>query len=252
MELLCRRRKGPVFDECEFGNGWKIPCWSEIVTQPFDSILEIFAFLEFETHAILNEGACNAIEKREKVSDVSAPQEDIVDDVLVAIADGGWNTFRCEFVPVFTKDRHNCGVHGRTVHWAERKNGVGIFAAVGAPESKLFLRLRIDSYLVKSLHGVESHEPDRSLSFCETFKSVEASWDWEEVRTGDGIEWSVIDAHSPNVLINVVDVFLVRFRGEYQRGSPWSVFLANQSVVFQIFQKFEHNRSFVSAVVRLS
>ena len=53
-------------------------------------------------------------------------------------------------------------------------------------------------------------------------EGVITMWDGVCERFGDSVEGSVVDAPSPNEVVNVVNMFLVGLRGEESFGEPGS------------------------------
>jgi hypothetical protein len=175
MQLETRLGQGPLFDERKLRCCGKVTGSGEVMAKPFDTVEEVFTFLEFEAHTVLDESDGNAFKEGDQMVHVIAPKKDVIDNVLIPVPGGSRDTFCGELHPFFAENSHDSGVNARTVHGTKGKDSVGVLAAIRSPKGELLLGLRINGNLMEALHGVECNEEDGALRFCKALESVETA-----------------------------------------------------------------------------
>lgn len=113
------------------------------------------------------------------------------------------------------------GIDGGGVEGAEGHDDVAIFVEVRAIECGFFLVGSVDGDLVISGFGVVADEMEMTaFAIVEAVEGIVTAGDRVKKGFGDGVQWSIIDTPAPDEVVNVVNMFLMRFRGKESFRKP--------------------------------
>ena len=116
-------------------------------------------------------------------------------------------------VPFIAHDLHHTRVGGRGIAGSKGEDGEAVFAVVWGKEGQFLLVALADMKLMVSRAGVEGDEVQSAIAIPQILNGVIAARDGICKRKGHCIEFAIADAHTPNEVIDIRDVFLVGFRG---------------------------------------
>ena len=86
------------------------------------------------------------------------------------------------------------------------------------------------------------------MGVAEVFHCVVTSWDRVFEWTRDRVEFAVGDAHAADKILDACDVFLVRFRGKDNHGTPWPLAFRDPSAIQEVAYVRHDHRQLVDAV----
>jgi hypothetical protein len=86
---------------------------------------------------------------------------------------------------------------------------------------------------------------------AEIVDSILAARDGVFEREGDAVQLAIGDAHTPDEVLNVVDVLLMRLGGEDNKGAPGPITFPYPTVGEKYFLLLEYDGRFVGSVSRL-
>ena len=99
---------------------------------------------------------------------------------------------------------------------------------------------------------VETDEEKSSDRIAEVVDGVVAARDRVFEGKSDSVKFAVRDAHAPDKIFYIGDVFLMRLRSEDNRGSPWSVARADPTIMEEDVDVGHDDFAFVGPVVWFS
>ena len=149
---------------------------------------------------------------------------------------------------------HDSGVDSRGVEWAKGHDDVAVFLEIRSVEGSLFLIRAEYGDLMIARFGVEADEKEAAtFTVVEAVKCVITARDRVKKGSGDTVEGTEIDAEAPDEIIDVVNMFLVRFGCEKTFGKPGATKeLADVAVMDQGVDVGLDDGSFVNTVTGLA
>jgi hypothetical protein len=223
------------------------------VADVFNAVSKKFTFLQLESDTVFKKDITHTAEIGKQRRKDGRPEKDVVNDNAAAKVRRVRGVPKVkEGVPFVLENTHHRGVESRGVAGSKRHDGESILFVVGSEESELGLILGANGNLMIAGLVVETDKIEPTGRVAEIINSVVASgnrvFEWE----GYLVEASVGDAHAPDEVGDVSDVFLVRFGGEDNRGAPGALADADPTVVQKDMEVFHDDLAFVGSVVRFA
>jgi hypothetical protein len=134
-------------------------------------------------------------------------------------------------IPLVFHELGHGGVNGGSVFGAKGHDSITVLMQVGPDKGELFLMVGVDGDLVKTGFTVNTDEGELAHGVAKVVKGGVAAWDGVFECFGDGVEWAIINAETPNELGDISDVFLMRFGCEDNFRAPRTATFTNPRVV---------------------
>lgn len=185
-----------------------------------------------KSYTILEKDVTDAAEVIEENGKVSRPKENIINDDSTAKMSGAVRvTLTVQGIPFVLKDAHHGGVEGWSVAWSEGHDTEGVLFVVGAEERKFLLVAFADENLVVAGFIIQADKEKAAGGITEVIDGIITSRNGVFERKSDSVKSPVRNAHAPNKIFDIGNVFLVGFCCEDNGRSPRPVARLDPSVV---------------------
>ncbi len=126
--------------------------------------------------------------------------------------------------------------------WPKGHDAKRIFLIVRSKETKLFLIAGVHGNLMVALLVIEAHHEERAVGIAKIFNCVVTTWDGVFKWSHDQVEFAIGDAHMPYKIFNTCNVFLVRFCGKGNRGTPWPLVFCDPAIGQEVAYMHHNHR----------
>jgi hypothetical protein len=154
-----------------------------------------------------------------------------------------------QLCPFLFENVHHTSIECGSIARSERHNTEAIFSVIGCKESQLLLVTMMDGDLMVYRFVVESNKIYPPCRVTEIVNIIVTARDRVFKRQSDLIEATVGDAHAPNEVQNIEDMFLMRFCGEDNRRASRSITFANPIVVEKNLHMTHNYFAFVRSIM---
>jgi hypothetical protein len=157
-----------------------------------------------------------------------------------------------EGVPFSGQNVHHTSIKTRRVARAKRHNAEAVLHIIGRKESELVLVAVTDSDLMIAAASVEANEIQFPSGVAEVVNRIFAARDGIFERKGNAVEFPIRDAHAPDEIVDIDNIFLMRLGSENHKGTPRAITFPNPTVGKEHLLLFENNFGFVGPITRFA
>ena len=201
---------------------------------------------------MLHKNVTHTLKQTKQRIEIGSPQEDIInDDSTAEVSSVSRVTRSVQSNPFALKNPHHTGIKRRRIarpKWHDAPTPLGV---IGSEERQFFLVREANSDLMVPGLVVQQDEVQTTSRVAEVIDGIFATWHGVLEGQGDLIETMMGDAHAPNKLINIHDVFLVRLGGKNDRRAPRPEALSDPTIGFEDFKLGHDYLTLMRPVVRL-
>jgi len=157
-----------------------------------------------------------------------------------------------EVIPFSRENVHEASVKTRSIARPEGHDAEGVFHVVGRKEGELILIAVTHCNLVISAASVEADKEEFAGRIAEVVNGIFASRDRVFEGKGDTVEFAIGYAHTPNEILDIGNVFLMRLGSEDDKGTPRAITFADPAISRKDLLLFKDDPGFVGPIARLA
>ena len=203
-----------------------------------------------KSNSVFHKDIAHTLKQTKQRSKDRGPQEDVVDNNATAEVSGvGRVTRFVQSFPFAFENAHHTSVERRSIAGSKRHDAKTILIVVRGEEGELFLIMVADSNLVVSGFVIKGDEEEAACRIAEIINSIVASGDRVLKRQGNLVQTTIRDAHAPNEIDDIHNVFLVRFGGKDNGRAPRPETFPDPAVGFEDVNVGHDDLTLVRSVV---
>jgi len=220
------------------------------MTNILDAICQKLAFLQLESHSVLDKHVANAFKKVEESWKIGGPQQNVIDDNSASkMKFFSRKPGVVKGLPFVAKDAHHACVERRCIAGAKRHDGPTIFVIVGGEERQLFLILLPNTDLVITGLVVKSNKEEEAIRVTEVVDGVITTGDRVLKRECCLVKAPIRNTKSPDEVGDGQDMFLMWLSGQNDGRAPRTKAFPYPPVILQHFEVFHDNFAFMRSVM---